>query len=265
MAGVKTRHSFCFGMETITSRKNPYIAHLRALGRDGAARRAGGEYVCDGVKLLREALQFDACVTSVLWNGAPALTLPDGVTQYSAPQDLVEYASPLVNSPGPVFTVKIPEAALPERLEHVIVLENVQDPGNVGTVLRTANALGMDAVVLTGACADLYSPKTVRATMGAIFRQPVIVCDLNQLRALLQTHALTLYGAALTDAARDLRTVSLDRAAVAIGSEGRGLSAELLQLCDGQAIIPMRPEAESLNAAVAAAVVMWEIARNFEA
>ena len=265
MAGIKTRHSFCFGMETITSRKNPYIAHLRALGRDGAARRAGGEYVCDGVKLLREALQFDACVTSVLWNGAPALTLPDGVTQYSAPQDLVEYASPLVNSPGPVFTVKIPEAALPERLEHVIVLENVQDPGNVGTVLRTANALGMDAVVLTGACADLYSPKTVRATMGAIFRQPVIVCDLNQLRALLQTHALTLYGAALTDAARDLRTVSLDRAAVAIGSEGRGLSAELLQLCDGQAIIPMRPEAESLNAAVAAAVVMWEIARNFEA
>ena len=265
MAGIKTRYSFCFGMETITSRKNPYIAHLRALGRDGAARRAGGEYVCDGVKLLREALQFDACVTSVLWNGAPALTLPDGVTQYSAPQDLVEYASPLVNSPGPVFTVKIPEAALPERLEHVIVLENVQDPGNVGTVLRTANALGMDAVVLTGACADLYSPKTVRATMGAIFRQPVIVCDLNQLRALLQTHALTLYGAALTDAARDLRTVSLDRAAVAIGSEGRGLSAELLQLCDGQVIIPMRPEAESLNAAVAAAVVMWEIARNFEA
>lgn len=251
-------------METITSRKNPYIVHLRALGRDGAARRASGEYVCDGVKLLREALQFGACVTSVLWSGAPALALPDGIAQYNAPQDLVEYASPLVNSPGPVFTVRIPEAAVPARLEHVIVLENVQDPGNVGTVLRTANALGMDAVILAGACADLYSPKTVRATMGAIFRQLVIVCDLEQLRALLQTHSLKLYGAALTEKALDLRAVSLDRAAVAIGSEGRGLSAELLQLCDGQIIIPMRPEAESLNAAVAAAVVMWEIARDLE-
>lgn len=251
-------------METITSRKNPYIVHLRALGRERAARCASGEYVCDGVKLLREALQFGACVTSVLWSGAPALALPDGIAQYSAPQDLVEYASPLVNSPGPVFTVRIPEAAVPARLEHVIVLENVQDPGNVGTVLRTANALGMDAVILAGACADLYSPKTVRATMGAIFRQPVIVCDLEQLRALLQTHSLKLYGAALTEKALDLRAVSLDRAAVAIGSEGRGLSAELLQLCDGQIIIPMRPEAESLNAAVAAAVVMWEIARDLE-
>ena len=76
--------------------------------------------------------------------------------------------------------------------------------------------------------------------------------------------ALKLYGAALTESAQDLRTVSLDRAAVAIGSEGRGLSEELLALCDGQVIIPMRPEAESLNAAVAAAVVMWEIARTFE-
>lgn len=251
-------------METITSRKNPYIVHLRGLGRDGAARRASGEYVCDGEKLLREALQSGARVTSVLWSGAPALELPDSVAQYSAPQALVEYASPLVNSPGPVFTVRMPETALPKRLEHVIVLENVQDPGNVGTVLRTANALGMDAVVLTGACADLYSPKTVRATMGAIFRQPVLVCDLPQLRMLLETHSLKLYGAALTESAQDLRTVSLDRAAVAIGSEGRGLSEELLALCDGQVIIPMQPEAESLNAAVAAAVVMWEIARTFE-
>lgn len=252
-------------METITSRKNPYIVHLRALGRDGAARRASGEYVCDGGKLLREALQFGACVTSVLWSGTPALALPDGIAQYSAPQDLMEYASPLVNSSGPVFTVRIPESTVPARLEHVIVLENVQDPGNVGTVLRTANALGMDAVLLTGACADLYSPKTVRATMGAIFRQPALVCDLEQLRALLRTYSLKLYGAALTETARDLRAVSLARAAVAIGSEGHGLSAALLQLCDGQLIIPMRPEAESLNAAVAAAVVMWEIARNFEA
>ena len=119
----------------------------------------------------------------------------------------------------------------------------------------------MDTVVLAGACADLYSPKTVRAAMGALFRQPVLTCTQDELVQLLNANGLKLYGAALTDAAQDLRRVPLSPAAVAIGSEGRGLSAQLLAQCDGQIIIPMQPGAESLNAAVAAAVVMWEIAR----
>lgn len=197
----------------------------------------------------------------MLWRDAAAFPLPDKVAQYTADAELVEYASPLMHSPGPVFTVRIPEMCLRERLRHVIVLEGVQDPGNVGTVIRTANALGMDAVVLTGACADLYSPKTVRAAMGALFRQPVLTCTQDELVQLLRANGLKLYGAALTDTAQDLRRVPLSPAAVAIGSEGRGLSAQLLSQCDGQIIIPMQPGAESLNAAVAAAVVMWEIAR----
>ena len=233
-------------MEQIRSRKNQYILHLRALARDKDVRRGAGEYVCDGEKLLREALQFGAEVTSVLWRDAAAFPLPDGAAQYTADAELVAYASPL----------------LPQPLRHVIVLESVQDPGNVGTVIRTANALGMDAVVLTGACADLYSPKTVRAAMGALFRQPVLTCTTDELMQLLHARGLKLYGAALTDAAQDLRRVPLSPAAVAIGSEGRGLSAQLLAQCDGQIIIPMQPGAESLNAAVAAAVVMWEIART---
>ena len=246
-------------MEQIRSRKNQYILHLRALARDNDARRDAGEYVCDGEKLLREALQFGAEVTSVLWRDAAAFPLPDGIVQYTADAELVAYASPLMHSPGPVFTVRIPEMRLPEPLRHVIVLEGVQDPGNVGTVIRTANALGIDAVVLTGACADLYGPKTVRAAMGALFRQPVLTCAQDELMQLLHAHGLKLYGAALTDAAQDLRRVS--PAAGALGREGRGLSAQLLAQCDGQIIIPMQPGAESLNAAVAAAVVMWEIAR----
>lgn len=249
-------------MEQIRSRKNQYILHLRALARDKDARRDAGEYVCDGEKLLREALQFGAEVTSVLWRDAAAFPLPDGIAQYAADAELVAYASPLMHSPGPVFTVRLPEMRLPQPLRHVIVLEGVQDPGNVGTVIRTANALGMDAVVLTGACADLYSPKTVRAAMGALFRQPVLTCTTDELLQLLRANCLKLYGAALTDAAQDLRRVPLSPAAVAIGSEGRGLSTQLLTQCDGQIIIPMQPGAESLNAAVAAAVVMWEIART---
>ena len=218
-------------MEQIRSRKNQYILHLRALARDKDVRRDAGEYVCDGEKLLREALQFGAEVTSVLWRDAAAFPLPDGAAQYMADAELVAYASPLMHSPGPVFTVRLPEMRLPQPLRHVIVLEGVQDPGNVGTVIRTANALGMDAVVLTGACADLYSPKTVRAAMGALFRQPVLTCTTDELMQLLRANCLKLYGAALTDAAQDLRCVPLSPAAVAIGSEGRGLSAQLLAQC----------------------------------
>ena len=249
-------------MEHITSRKNSIIRRLRSLGRDRDARNSEGVFVCDGEKLLREALASAAEIETVLWAEKPAFPLPDSVRQVTAPAELVDYVSALSNSPGPVFAVHMPKRPLPERLGRVLVLETVQDPGNVGTVLRTAGALGVDAVLLTGACADLFSPKTVRATMGAVFRQPTLECTREELKALLSAQGLPLYGAALTPAARDLREVALTRAAVAVGSEGRGLSAELLALCDGQIIIPMQPQAESLNAAMAAGIVMWEMVRS---
>lgn len=249
-------------MEQIRSRKNQYILHLRALAKSADARREAGEYVCDGEKLLREALQFGAEVTSVLWREAAAFSLPDGIAQYAADAGLVEYASPLMHSPGPVFTVRIPAMRLPEPLHRVIVLEGVQDPGQ----RRHGHPHGQrPRHGCRGApparAPDLYGPKTVRATMGALFRQPVLTCATDELMQLLRANGLKLYGAALTDTAQDLRRVPLTPAAVAIGSEGRGLSAELLAQCGGQIIIPMQPGAESLNAAVAAAVVMWEIAR----
>ena len=251
-------------MDRLTSRKNPVIRQLRALGRERSARAEAGLFIGDGEKLLREAIQSGAEIDTVLWAETPALLVPNAAHEFTAPAELVEYVSALSHSPGPVFTVRMQPKALPETLRRVIVLETVQDPGNVGTVLRTANALGMDAVILTGSCADLYSPKPVRSTMGAIFRMPVIECSAVDMKSLLMQHGLPLYGAALSDSAKDLRTVALDHAAVAIGSEGQGLSRELLSLCDGEIIIPMRPESESLNAAIAASVVMWEMARTRE-
>ena len=249
-------------MEHVTSRKNPVIQSLRALGQSRRAREETGLYVLDGEKLLREALRFSVPVETVLWTEQAAFSLPEGVRALTAPRELVAYASPLEHSPGPVFTVRIPEHAVPERVDRLLVLENVQDPGNVGTVIRTANALGFEAVALVGACADLYSPKTARATMGAIFRQNVFACSLGELEALVRRSELPLYGAALSDTARDVRAVDLSRAAACVGSEGRGLSAELLSRCDGQIIIPMNPDSESLNAAVAASILMWEMARG---
>ena len=246
--------------EYITSRKNRVITHLRSVAGDRAYREACREFICDGEKTLREALQYGAEIACVLWReraGDITLSAPE----YVAASELFDYASPLKNSPGPVFTVKMPEQRLPEKPEKLIVLENLQDPGNVGTVIRTANAFNMDAVILVGACADLYNPKTVRASMGAIFRQRVFEMDIAELREYLTDCKLPLYGAALSDKAKDTRSVSVKNAAVAIGSEGRGLSRELLDVCDGELIIPMNPDSESLNAAVAASVFMWEMAR----
>lgn len=249
-------------MEKISSRKNAYIRHVRELAGNGAYRAGQGEYLCDGIKTLKEALRFGAAVRSVLWKDrAEELPGLSGAEQYLAPAALFDYASPMQNSPGPLFTVKIPAADLAAPIASALVLESVQDPGNVGTVIRTANAFGLSAVILTGDCADLYNPKTVRASMGAVFRQRVLRVPREELPALLGRNSLPLYGAALSDRAEDLRRVPVKSAAVAVGSEGSGLSRELLELCAGQIIIPMEPDSESLNAAVAAAVIMWEMAR----
>lgn len=250
------------GIESISSRKNQYILRLRALASDGTFRREQGEYLCDGVKLLREAVENGAEIRSILWKEqVEQIAGLDGVRQYLAGAELFDYASPMKNSPGPVFTVAMPEGRDEEQIKNAVVLENVQDPGNVGTVLRTAKALGIDAVILTGACADIYSPKAVRATMGAIFRQRVIHASLQELRELAEKNGLKMYGAALSDKAENIRGLAVKKAVVCVGSEGQGLSAPLLAACDGELIIPMAPGSESLNAAVAAAVIMWEMAR----
>ncbi len=249
-------------MEKITSRKNNIIVHLKKLSADAKYRDESGEFVCDGIKTLKEAVAAGMKIKTVLFKGAP-LTLddiPDGCDAYYAPDDLFDYASPLKNCPGPLFTAEQKHGDT-ATIKNAVVLENLQDPGNVGTVIRTANAFGVDAVILVGDCADLYNPKTVRATMGAIFRQRVLKLSRSELKNLCDAQGIKLYGAALSDTAKDIRELSLCNTAVAIGSEGRGLSKDFLDICDGELIIPMMPCSESLNAAVAAAVAMWEMTK----
>ncbi|MEA4813676.1 MAG: RNA methyltransferase [Oscillospiraceae bacterium] len=249
-------------MEHITSRKNKIITHLRDLALDGVYRRKAGEFVCDGERTLREALSSGAELTCVIWGGEVLFELSGSFIQCTCPDDLVRYVSPLKSSSGPVFSVKIPYTAeKEEKVSSAIVLENVQDPGNVGTVIRTADAMGTDIVILVGNCADLYNPKAVRATMGGIFRQRVFETDIDGLIDYVNQNSLKLYAAALSENSEDIRKIDLKEAAVAIGSEGGGLSAELMNLCEGSIIIPMRPECESLNAAIAASIVMWEMSR----
>ena len=249
-------------MERLTSRKSAVIRAFRDLARSSAAREEKGLFLCDGQKLLQEALRSGASVESVLWKENRAANLPPFPQEALLPADLFDYVSPMANSPGPLFSVRMPSAPDLYKVRRVLALEELQDPGNVGTVLRTADAFGVDLVVLLEGCADLYAPKTVRASMGAVFRQATVRMDAEAFISFCREKNLPLWGAALTDTARDLRSLPLDPAAVLIGSEGHGLSRELLRACDGEIIIPMSGEAESLNAAVAAAIVMWEMQRR---
>ena len=246
-------------MERITSRKNRYITHLRALADNSDYRRECGEFLCDGYKLLEDALNSNAEISSVLWKENVGDYSVSCSKQYVVDEQLFDYASPMKNSPGPLFTCRIPNTEPNQKADNAIIVETLQDPGNVGTILRTANAMGIDAVILTGACADIYSPKVVRASMGAIFRQRVFRFDYDSLRLFLNRNNMKLYGAALSDRAENIRRLNIADSAVAIGSEGRGLSAEMLSICDSELIIPMQPSSESLNAAVAASIIMWEM------
>ena len=139
----------------------------------------------------------------------------------------------------------------------LLLLDGIQDPGNLGTMLRTADALNVPVVLLEG-CADPYSHKVVRASMGAVFRCPAWSGTLEQLRALLDEAKLPLLGAALREDTVDVRQADLKRAAMLVGSEGRGLSEDALNACDQTVRIPMSERCESLNAAVAAATLLWE-------
>ncbi len=249
-------------VELITSRQNALMTHIRKLSSSRAYRRRTGEYLADGVKLLEEALKWNAPLKTVVFTADAALPpIPEGVRLVQVPGDVMQSISPMEAPQGALFTVAMEETALPETLEgrHYLVLDGLQDPGNVGTILRTADAFCCDGVFLVNACADAFNPKTVRATMGAIFRRAVYECSVEEMAALVQSSALPLYGTALRDDTVDVKEADFSRCAVAIGSEGKGLSSEMLRLCEKTVKIPMNEKCESLNAASAATVVLWEM------
>ena len=252
-------------METITSRQNPLCTHLRKLSSSAAYRRQCGEFLCDSPKLLQEALLWGSELhTVVVTAGTEAPPLPKGVRLVEVPADVMRSVSPMETPQGTLFTCAIHTEPLPETLagRRYVVLDTLQDPGNVGTILRTADAFHADGMFLVNGCADLYNPKTLRATMGAVFRCPVWTVGAEELSALLKKSGIPLYGAALREDTLDARAADYSRCAIAIGSEGRGLTDAVLAVCDRTIKIPMSEHCESLNAAAAATVLLWEAARK---
>ena len=247
-------------MERITSRSNPLCTHIRKLNTSASYRREQGEFVGEGPKLLNEVLRAGQTVTVVVTPDDGEVCCPEGTRRVEMPADLFESLCDTKTPQGVLFLCKTPDIAMPEELtgKRYLVLDGVQDPGNVGTVWRTADAFGADGLILLEGCADPFSPKTVRSTMGAAFRLPVYRATGEELKKACDKAGLPLYATALREDTEDVSAADLCRCAAVIGSEGRGVSEKILNLCEKTLKIPMRDRCESLNAAVAAAVILWE-------
>lgn len=247
-------------IEIITSRQNSLLAKAVRLQNSKKYRREQGLYVGDGIKLLEEALKWDpdGLRAVILREGVPCPPLPKAVRAVQISPQLMDQVSQMEAPEGALFLSEIPKAAKREICPGALVLDGLQDPGNVGTILRTADAMGVPVFLLEGCC-DPYGPKTVRATMGAIFRTPPTILKKEDLFSQCREKHIPLLATALSDEAKDLRTVDLKKVAVVIGSEGQGVSGEILKGADGHIIIPMTKRCESLNAAAASAIVLWQM------
>ena len=245
----------------ITSRKNPVIGEYRRLAAERAYRAEMRSCLGQGRKLLDEALDAGLQVNSVM-SAEPVEGLDPSVSRYLVKPELLDYISPMKSAPELLFVCRIPEPG-PVDGARLLLAEDLQDPGNVGTLIRTANAFGFDGIILAGACADPFGPKAVRASMGAVFRRKVWMLPSDKAIGELKKQEIPLIAAALrADAVTAGEYAFPDRLALAIGNEGHGLSAEMLAAADRVVRIPMEPGAESLNAGAAAAVLLWEVYRR---
>ena len=268
--------------ENIVSRQNALVK-LTASLTERKYRTREGLFRFDGQKLFVEALQKKLPLFAVLFraSAAPALlaaaegletpadcrvallddTLFDRLSEEKSPDGVI-CVSKTLDKIHKFATIDINDAKC-EGL--TLLLESVRDPGNLGTIIRSARAFGVGRVVLSADCADPYHPRTVRAAMGALFCQPVVVVtDLVGTVAALAKKG-RVFAAALTTDAVPLGLVTWQPGdAVVVGNEGHGLSAEVLAACTHRLLIPMTGDVESLNAGVAASVILWDHARGGE-
>ncbi|MBR7142664.1 MAG: RNA methyltransferase [Clostridia bacterium] len=249
----------------VESRQNPKVKQALSLF-ERKHRLQSGLFVFEGYKLAQEALRSGIRVERVFACREELLeTLPEDTEGILVPRELLTAMSGGVGGYDALSVARIPaQRALPSSPGLLVLAEGLQDPGNLGALLRTAEAMGLDGVVLAG-CADLWNSKTVRASMGSVFRIPCEqTSDLPARIRSLREQGVTVYAAAMHEP-RDLilgKDPLAFPCAVVIGSEGRGLTAQTLEACDVCLRIPMAPPTESLNAAAAAAMLMWEMSRR---
>ena len=209
----------------ITSRKNAFIQQVRRLLTSRKERQSAGLFVADGTKLLQEAIRFWEGLDTVILTEGVEVQVPDHVRVVTVSQEIMEYISPMETPQGALFLCKLPQQTDFTPKPGMLLLDGIQDPGNIGTILRTADALDIPVALLEG-CADPYSHKVVRASMGAVFRTPVVQTTWAEVQTACKAVGIPIGVTALSDRAEDLRCAKLLQMAVVIGSEGQGVRRE---------------------------------------
>jgi len=270
-------------MEIITSRQNQSVSFVCKLSNK-KYRDAEGKFRIDGTKLFKEAVWSKVELESVFVRQSAldkimpivekslsdlrcVKVVSDGVfekmSEEKSPDGIICVAK-YIDNLHKIIKINNREdliTCLPDLFtKKIFALESVRDPGNIGTVIRTAAAFGVECLLISNDCADIYNPRTVRAAMGALFRQRIIrVNSIPNAIEVLRSEGKKVYAAVLGENSRLLgRDTPGETDCIVVGNEGHGLSDETVAACDGSILIPMMPDAESLNAAVASSICMWD-------
>ena len=246
--------------QVITSRKNPLLQQVRKLLSSRKAREEAALYAADGIKLLGEAVRYCPGLDTVILSEGVEAELPENVRLIRVPEDVMASVSPMETPQGALFLCRLPVKKAFVPTPGMLLLDGIQDPGNLGTILRTADAWNVPVALLEG-CADPFSHKVVRSSMGAVFRAPVTVTDWQTAKESCARAGIPVAVTALNHRAEDIRKAEVAAMAVVIGSEGQGVRREILESAGHCLIIPMNDHCESLNAAIAAATVMWQMGK----
>ena len=237
-------------IQQITSKENAKLKAAAKLVHSKKERVATGSFLAEGCRLCTDALNSGRRPLRVFVTEQLAHKLSDTQT----PQG-VFCVFPILDNCAQLDTIK---------KNRIVILSSLQDPGNIGTIIRTAEAFGVDMILISADCPDLYAPKTLRATMGGVFRLPVVVVeDLRGQILSLHDQGVQVYAAALHRDSVPITELNFQQpSAVVIGNEGNGLTEEIIAACTKPMVIPMAGRAESLNAAVAATVAIWEMCKG---
>lgn len=262
-------------MQQITSSHNPRVKEWAGL-LEKKNRDKHRKYLIEGIHLVQEALKARVeleCICYEIERGIPADLAGAASASASLDVEWVAVTAAIIakctdaKTPQPVFAVVRRssdelEPLLAEERSLVVVLDGVQDPGNVGTIIRSADAVGASGVIVGAGCADIYNPKVIRSTMGSLFHLPVIEGDLADILPQAKARGVRLAGTSLQAAESCYAYDFTEPVWLLFGSEARGLSANVRELMDDGLLIPMRGQAESLNVAMAASVLLFEAQRQ---
>lgn len=257
----------------ITSKDNEIIKHIKKL-KEKKYREEYEEFIIEGIKMIEEAIAEKAGIRSIIIcdDCKTQGCIPNEVMYEIAKYDCIYVSEKVFNSitdvinPQGIMAVlkknKTDESEIDFSQDNFLLLDNIQDPGNMGTILRTADSLNMNQILVTKGSADVYNLKVVRSTMGAIFRIKVIeVANLPKVIKELKKHKVKVYA---TDLSTDKSIYDVDykKSAIVIGNESNGVSQDVLEEATERIKIPMIGKTESLNAAVATSVILYEAFRS---